>query len=343
MANKLYTILNNTLNLILIAIITLILLELALGIAFRIKDRKLIDAEAHDYPYLYFMLKPDPNNRNEDGLKILRSKQKPENTFRIMISGGSVAYGQNHDETISANLERILRDSFPKQNIEVLNAGVPAYVIEQEFLLIQLALQYYQPDMILSIDGYNDLISNEINRYYHSHDILPPHNWKDFRYIQQQKRKRKLFGRFQGIFPNICRARDFFLRKSFDKKFNYSELSNNKELIAQTYTRRVDDIFSFCSAKGILYHHFLQPVRFSEKQNNSREENLSTIYHCISDSLSPQPYNTSLINIFSGHQSVYVDECHVITTGNIIFAKNICKTIYPVLEDIFVSSDTTAN
>jgi hypothetical protein len=340
MSRKLAAILTNLGHLILIGVITLILLELALGITFRIRDRKLIDAEAKDYPYLYFILKQDTNNRNEDGLKILRKKEKPENSYRIVLSGGSVAYGQKLNETISANLEKILKDSFPKNNIEVLNGGVPAYVIEQEFILIQLILQYYQPDMIISLDGYNDLISTEINRYYHSPDILAPHNWRDFRHIRHQEKKARLSGRFYGIFPNIYRARDFFFRRNFDKEFEYSKISNNKELIAQTYARRVDDIHAFCSGKSIHYHHFLQPVRFTDKQNNTREEHLYKIYTCMNDSLNIRPYNTSLLNIFRSNNSVFKDECHVISTGNNIFAKEISNKIIPILKEEIQSSDT---
>lgn len=343
MSNKLANILTNLGHLILIGVITLILLELALGITFRIKDRKLIDAEARDYPYLYFTLKPDPDNRNEDGLKIVRSKQKPENTYRIIVSGGSVAYGQKHNETISAHLEKILKDSFPENNIEVLNAGVPAYVIEQEFILIQLILQYYEPDMIISIDGYNDLISNEINRYYNSPDVLSPHNWRDFRHIRYQEKKGRLSGRFYGIFPNIYRARDFFFRRSFDKEFEYSILSNNKEFIAQTYARRVDDIHAFCSAKKINYHHFLQPIKFNDIQNSIREEHLYNIYKCINDSLTKKPYNTSLLDIFHKNSNVYIDECHVISTGNNIFAKEISNIIIPVIKEEICNSETIIN
>ena len=315
---------------LLLIIITAILLELALGIVFRIKDRKLIDAEARDYPYLYFMLKQDDGYRNANGLKIFTSKEKPDNTYRIITSGGSVVYGQKPQESIAANLEQILQDSFPNTKIEVLNAGIPAYVIEQEFILIQLLLQYYEPDLIISLDGYNDLITCEINRYYKSPDVLPPHNWRDFRYVRQQEKKKKLYGRFYGVFPNIYRLYDFALRHSFDKKFEYSELSIHKETIAITYTNRVSDIQAFCYGKGIAYYHFLQPIQFSKPQNE-RETQLLEIYSCIDQNLSQLPYSNSLLGIFNSSNSIYTDECHVNAVGNQIFARSIVPFIYPTV------------
>jgi hypothetical protein len=317
---------------LLLIIISAVLLELTLGIVFRIKDRKLINTEARDYPYLYFMLKQDDGYRNADGLKIFTSKEKPDSTYRIITSGGSVIYGQAPDKTIAANLEQILQDSFPNTKIEVLNAGIPAFVIEQEFILIQLLLQYYEPNLIVSLDGYNDLISCEINRYYKSPDLLSPHNWRDFRFVRQQEKKKKLYGRFYGVFPNIYRLYDFALRRSFDKKFNYSELSNQKEAIATTYTNRVADINAFCNAKGIAYHHFLQPIRFS-KPENERERQLLKIYSCIDQNLAPLSYSSSLLGIFNSSNSIYIDECHVNPVGNQIFARNIANIIYPTINE----------
>lgn len=320
-------------QIILIIVITATLLDVTLGLVFRIKDRKLIDAETQDHPYLYFLLEQDEDYRNQDGLKIFAAKEKPINTYRIITTGGSVVYGQDIDNCIASKLENILKDSFPNQNFEVLNAGVPAYVIEQEFILIQLVLQYYQANMIISLDGYNDLITCEINRYYPSGDLLPPHNWRDFRYVSQQKNKRTIFSRVYGIFPNIYRLKDFFYRQIFDKKYNYSTLSNNKTLIAQTYLRRVEDINAFCNAKGIRYHHFLQPTRFMKSPTNERETSLMKTYMCINDSLKQVEYTSSLLGIFCSNSNIYTDECHVNSAGNLLFAKHIFETISPLVKE----------
>ena len=50
------------------------------------------------------------------------------------------------------------------------------YVVEQEFLLLQLVLQKYEPDLVFGLDGYNDLMSYKLNRHTSKTIPLPPQN-----------------------------------------------------------------------------------------------------------------------------------------------------------------------
>ncbi|MDD2387184.1 MAG: hypothetical protein PHP52_10435 [Bacteroidales bacterium] len=336
MTTKIKNIWKLVLKVSLILVISLVLIEITLGIYFKIKDRNLIHAEVIDYPYLYFKLTEDSDFRNEDGLKIFREKTKPDTVFRIIISGGSVVYGLEPENTISANLERLLNDSLLEVNIEVLNAGVPAYVIEQEFILVQLVLQYYNPDMIISLDGYNDLISTEINRFYPCEDLLPPHNWRDFRLIKYHNNVRRLSGRFYGAFTNINRLSDFAYRNFSNKKDDFAAMSANKQYIAKTYRQRTNDLEAFCQAKDIVYYHFLQPVRFISNNSNNREKHLEEIYKCMNDSLINYPYYKSLIDIFDNNDQVYTDECHVDELGNKKIAMKMFNVIFPVIKNEFL-------
>ena len=307
--------------------------ELSLGIYFKIKDRKLIDAETTDYPYLHYKLTKDAGSRNQDGLKIVRDKHKSDSVYRIIISGGSVVYGLELENSISANLEQMLNDSLMNSQIQVLNAGVPAYVIEQEFILIQLVLQYYNPDMIISLDGYNDLISTEINRFYPCPDILAPHNWKDFRPIKHQSQVRTLQGRFFGALPNLGRLKDFIHRGFLDKKNNYSLISNQKEEIAETYKNRVLDINAFCQGKEIDYLHFLQPLNLNP--NSDREVCLRQIYNCMDNKLKNLDFYFSLEKILIENENLFIDECHVKVKGNQIIAKEIYNVVFNILQEEF--------
>lgn len=118
---------------------------------------------------------------------------KPKNEIRIFLLGSSTAFGQNsqnNDETIAHQLETRLKqrislqtstpekfrpDVFPffkpsrekllvlpakirNGQYRVINAAVPGYASGNE--LAQLALQIlpYQPDLIVILDGYADLI-----------------------------------------------------------------------------------------------------------------------------------------------------------------------------------------
>ena len=76
---------------------------------------------------------------------------KPENTFRILNIGDSVAFGWevNEVDTYGKQLEQMLNDQNDGINYEVINAGVPGWNIkmERDFLL-QEGIQY-EPDLII--------------------------------------------------------------------------------------------------------------------------------------------------------------------------------------------------
>lgn len=118
---------------------------------------------------------------------------KPKNEFRIFVLGGSTAFGQGNqknEETISHKLELRLQqrvtqqartpdkyrpDVFPffvptrqklmqlpakihPKKYRVINAAVPGYASGNSLAQFALQIFPYQPDMIVIIDGYTDLI-----------------------------------------------------------------------------------------------------------------------------------------------------------------------------------------
>jgi hypothetical protein len=118
---------------------------------------------------------------------------KPKNEFRIFVIGGSAAFGQgaeNNEDTITHQLETRLKqrveqqkrspeqyrpDVFPffqpsreklmklpakihAKQYRVINAAVPGYTSGNSLAQFALDIFRYQPDMIVAIDGYEDLI-----------------------------------------------------------------------------------------------------------------------------------------------------------------------------------------
>ena len=98
------------------------------------------------------------------------SKEKPPNTFRVFFMGGSAAHGISSappypvrhiypEETIDAYLEKKLRANYPGKNIEIINAAVTGYVVNQHTAYIMEELLNYHPDMFIFFDGANDHIA----------------------------------------------------------------------------------------------------------------------------------------------------------------------------------------
>src|SRR5687768_381888 len=162
----------------LILLFAALLTEGVLEVVFRIKDRHADPLPVRDYPYLYFLF-DSTKGLNEYGFKTSYPEEKEPGKFRIILVGGSVARGKQPEQSIAHYLEKQLNTQFQTDKIEVINAGISAFVVEQEFILIQLLLQQYQPDMIVSLDGVNDLMTFDQNRRTKSDFDLPPHHWDE--------------------------------------------------------------------------------------------------------------------------------------------------------------------
>jgi len=78
------------------------------------------------------------------------SKNKPENSYRIIALGDSVTFGQATllNDTFLKILESKLNNNFDSE-YEVMNAGVSAYNLVQKYIFLETKLIEYKPDMVL--------------------------------------------------------------------------------------------------------------------------------------------------------------------------------------------------
>ena len=86
------------------------------------------------------------------------SEPKRPGTFRIVVTGGSAAFGMgasSGDWTLPAQLEAQL-NADGGERFEVLNAGVIGYTATQELLLFATELSVLEPDLLIAFDGWND-------------------------------------------------------------------------------------------------------------------------------------------------------------------------------------------
>jgi lysophospholipase L1-like esterase len=128
-------------------------------------------------PYLSYRVLPgiarERVQTNEYGLREGPIEPRPPpDVVRILFLGGSVAWGytsNSNEDTIPSYLEQELArraDDVPAlrgRRVEVLNAGVPAYVSWQEALSYALYLRRLEPAWIVSLDGTNDVAAAIIN------------------------------------------------------------------------------------------------------------------------------------------------------------------------------------
>ncbi len=128
------------------------------------------------------------------------SVNKPDDEFRIFLTGGSTAFGLGaggqaasvtdfyyieHRENIAYVLEKILNATAPRpgKKIRVYNTAVWGYTYQHLLFRYVTKLRQYKPDLIVSLDGANEL-----------HPIsVPTKDWDYFREGQCNGVLRQMF------------------------------------------------------------------------------------------------------------------------------------------------------
>lgn len=85
--------------------------------------------------------------------------EKPRDTVRIVLMGGSTVYGiaVGDSEVASALLEKRLRGERPGRGFEVINAGVPGWSSRETLLNLDHRVLPLAPDLVVMLDGRNEL------------------------------------------------------------------------------------------------------------------------------------------------------------------------------------------
>ncbi len=99
-------------------------------------------------------------NINNDGFRGSEiQKEKPDDTYRIIMVGGSTTFGLKmlSDHTIPGHLQEKFDQLNLKKRVEVINAGINGYNSNDELNLIKKKIVKYEPDLVIIYDGSNDI------------------------------------------------------------------------------------------------------------------------------------------------------------------------------------------
>jgi len=317
-----------------------VLIEVAATIAFAVKDvdELWLSSDTVDSPCLYFSYQPRSDSNwsvNADGMATEYPKQKPKNMYRVAILGGSVArssFASDKSKTISAILEKLLREHFSTKKIEVINAGMSAYVLEQDFIFYQLYLSKYRPDLIVGLDGYNDLMAVSFNRY--NGNLIGPQNYEQFLVIHEGKTRKTLFGKITALVPSTIRVVNFIKRTMLKQsRYDYSTLdADYVQRAATQYVELIEDLGRLAEQRGALYVPFLQPIRWYHPVELTKPKDaipeLVGLYQAYEEFFHTLPHAHSLTTLLLEREELYVDSTvHVGDEGNSLFARAIFKRI----------------
>ena len=90
------------------------------------------------------------------------SQLPPDSVIRVITVGGSTTFDGNvsgDDRTWSVQLEEALNASAGPGRYQVLNAGVPGFQILDDLVRLEEELHWYQPTIIVLLQGHNDLFN----------------------------------------------------------------------------------------------------------------------------------------------------------------------------------------
>lgn len=117
-------------------------------------------------PFLGYLGTPNsklPTIRtNELGFRDNAITPRQPKEFRVLILGGSTAWSlgaSSNNRTVSAYLERILNKRGDGIHYRVMNGAYLGYIARQEMTVLTEFMGEFDPDIIISLTGYNDLIA----------------------------------------------------------------------------------------------------------------------------------------------------------------------------------------
>ncbi len=257
---------------------------------------------------------------------------KPDNTFRIFITGGSTAYGSgasSQDRTIAGYLEKMLTKELSpvtKLNYEVVTAANPAWASTHERILIENKLSELAPDMIISFSGNND-----VHWGYFGRNVLWFRSYADELFLDLIKQVYRFTN--QPVIPEVTQI--------VPKKVPPS-------LVAKRLYKNVKLSSFALSQEGTDYVFVLQPTlavtgkqltaREVSKVNKEPQEYFKRCYTQIDEALgafnADNYHYVSLTNVFDtlgNQEDIFIDSYHFGDKGNEIIAANILLHIRDIL------------
>jgi lysophospholipase L1-like esterase len=87
---------------------------------------------------------------------------KPDSVLRVMVVGGSTVFDSTvdgDDQAWPARLEHHLGCLLPGRKVEVINSGVPGYVMLDNLIRLQSELYEFKPDLLILYQAHNDLLA----------------------------------------------------------------------------------------------------------------------------------------------------------------------------------------
>ena len=290
-------------------------------------------------------LQPEPNqhyatiNTNQDGFRGKEiSLEKPLDTFRVFVVGGSTVFGvgsSSDSTTIPAYLQKQY-DFNSELNIEVINAGSPKAYSFSNAALIKKSLINYEPDLFIIYSGWNDLGKSSDGKYFDEDTSVQINGVFSFLL------KNDYYKSFGILFKNYQIWRISTVENVAMKNYDYSEQ------IAENWQNTWNEVCELGKRNNFDVIITLQPLLGSGSKQLTNEE--SRNYKLYNQDIKLSAYedfagvlpelNTKctkskdLRNIFQNiNETIFYDAVHTGDLGNEIIAKELFELSLPILKE----------
>ena len=294
------------------------------------------------------------------------TKKNLKNKKTVVIFGGSTVFGVGSSsihQTIASHLQSVLNEKDSSTLYTVMNAGVRGYIAYQEFARYLNDVKYLNPDIIISLNGRNDVyltskgfLANDFNTDY-SEEIESQIN-----YINEKSKKNNFFSDVKSVIEYSNFVQLFYralikFKKILVSKENYTISDTNKKdflfengessegLSSQTLSALDNYIHIMKLFKHSVtledkkFFWVLQPTAFVEKNLTALEkdriykkglkegykEMINLSYKYI-NSESDLVYDASLL-FQNSYETLYIDECHYNDISNFLIAEYLSNLV----------------
>ena len=224
-------------------------------------------------PYVHYLPTPDQHlrtvNVNASGMRGPEVAAKPAKVVRVLVSGGSFVFGYGatgDDRTVAAELQRLLRAELAGREIEVINVGVPGFVVTQQLVDLETRGLALDPDLIVFIDGLNDIEAAALGRA--GRPLID---------MDVTWRTRLIEWTLSSSLAE--RSLSFAREMRGPVPLSPGGAGTPEDLAAATANRlegSVRDAAAISASRGVAFAHFVQPTFFGgNKPRSSEEEELS--------------------------------------------------------------------
>ena len=296
------------------------------------------------------------------------TKEKPQNTFRVFLMGGSAAHGEGNpivhvyqDQTIDAYLERKLKQLHPDHNIEIINAAVTGYQVFQHTTYILSELLDYHPDMFIFFDGANDHYVNnpdfdywgEYRYQFWKSRLQTPSvgGWFDYFFLWLSRFSGFARGYYAWRLTNDPVRRSDYVRPIIDYSDPDSAIAGHKIIARKSFLRAIETNINILKTNNIQPVICLQPMQvlrdssmYSIQEKSFYKENrvgksCQVLYPTVLQELTDLTgrYQVPFINMVIPFndpaykaKQLFIDWCHLSPLGGEVVADNLLHAVNSV-------------